>query len=91
MTTGVNGAMDKDRGGGGYYWVLERRWGYQYNFLTQLTISHTCLPRERKWRGGGKMENGRTLQTNNLQIHKLPVFPKLSHTKYLLSTHASLY
>ena len=48
--------------------------------LNSQTLTHTF--REEKRRGGGKVENGNTQRTNHLQIHKLPVSTRLSHTNY---------
>ena len=64
------------------YWVLEPGRGEWYKVRTQLPIPHTYLPRGKRRRGGVKVENGNTQRINHVQIHKLPVSPRLSHTNY---------
>ena len=62
----LRGEGDVDKGGGGNdnFRVLETVRGDRYKVLTQLPIPHTHLPRERKRRGGGEVENGRKQLTN---------------------------
>ena len=57
--------------------------------LNSQSHTHTFREREKR-RGGDEVDNGRTWRMNRLWIHKLTVSPRLSHTNYWLSTHASL-
>ena len=61
MAARGEGAVDKWWRGNEISGVLEPRQGEWYKVRTQLPIPNTYLLRQKKRRGGGEVENGRTL------------------------------